>query len=324
MVNAIRFTVYFATIEQVAIERKATEMASSALNRQTNATTIPEEIEQPGNDSCPMLGEEENPDSNIRPQRILNVRRIDNGALRSRRSLVQRIQSRKNRFIQRVLVVCRLAEPSRDLTFKQAQTSNRAAIDQLTTIRRSLFDHSQSVVNLSTAIGSFTRNSSHPQDHSHDVLTNIAAVGHKIRESALAFSDQAEKSVLVKIDRRITELEDVHSLIEERAKLVLEVEYAQRTLAVENKKGNVNRVAERKQALQAAQFECERSTRLITEQLQYVHPNQDIDVLELFQEILPRGHNLTCVKLCTVKYAQLAEQFFNREVDLIDSEAKSQ
>ncbi|KAG7391784.1 hypothetical protein PHYPSEUDO_003404 [Phytophthora pseudosyringae] len=272
-------------------------MSFSTLRRRATSTRIQEDCEEYGNDSCPLLGDEEGPSSNAKPQRILNVRRIDNGVLSPKRSLAQRIQSRKNRIIQRVLVACHLVDPSRDLTFKQAQTSNRTAIEQLTTIRSSLLDHSQSIVNLTTAICCFTGNSARLQGD--DAQLNVAAEGHEIRECSLAFSDQAEKSVLAKIDRRVAELERIDSFIQERAKLVLDVEYAKRTLAVEHQKGNVNRVAERKQALQAARLKCERATRFITEQLKCVRPNQDTDMLELFQE-----------------YAQLAAQFFQRSGDL--------
>lgn len=121
-------------------------MSFSTLRRRASRTTTQEESEQLGNDSCPLLGEDERSSSNVQPHRIRDVRRIDNGAFSPKRSLVQRIQSRKNRFIQRVLVACRLADPSRDLAFKQAQASNHTAIETLTTIRRSLFAHSQSIV----------------------------------------------------------------------------------------------------------------------------------------------------------------------------------
>ncbi|KAG3116044.1 hypothetical protein PI124_g5587 [Phytophthora idaei] len=278
-------------------------MSLSTLHQRSNRTTIKEEdvrSQEDGSDSCPLLGEDDRTSSSIQPVRIRDVRRIDNGVITPKRSLVQRIQSRKNRLIQRVLVACRLADPSRDQTFKQTQTSNRTVIEQLAAIRSSLFDHSQSVVNLSAAICCFAGSSLRLQDD--DAMTNVAAEGHRIREYSLVFSDQVEKSVLAKIDLRIAELERIDSFIEKRAKLVLDVEYAKRTLAVEHQKGNVNRVAERKQALQAAQLECERATRFVTEKLKSLRPNQDADMLELFQE-----------------YAQLAAQFFQRGADLADA-----
>lgn len=37
--------------------------------------------------------------------------------------------------------------------------------------------------------------------------------------------------------------------------------------------------------VQVAQLECERATRFIAEQLKFVRPSQDTDVLELFQEV---------------------------------------
>ncbi|ETL37552.1 hypothetical protein L916_10768 [Phytophthora nicotianae] len=225
-------------------------MSLSTLRQRSNRGIIKEEGLQSGEDrgdSCPLLSEDERPSSNVQRVRIRDVRRIDNGVLTSKRNLVQRIQSRKNRLVQRVLVACRLAGPSRDQTFKQNQTSNRTVIEQLVTIRSSLFEHSESVVNLSTAICSFAGNSTSRQDDAE--LANVTAEGLKIHEYSLAFSDHVEKSVLPKIDLRIAELERIDSFIEKRTKLVLDVEYAKRTLAVEHQKGNVNRIAERKQAV---------------------------------------------------------------------------
>ncbi|KAF4322815.1 hypothetical protein BBI17_003873 [Phytophthora kernoviae] len=79
------------------------------------------------------------------------------------------------------------------------------------------------------AICCFTGNSSRSfHDDSLDVLANVAVEGHKIREYSLVFSNLVEKSVLAKIDRRLTEFENIDSHIMERAKLVLEVDYAKR------------------------------------------------------------------------------------------------
>ncbi|KAI9996026.1 hypothetical protein PInf_013204 [Phytophthora infestans] len=130
----------------------------------------------------------------------------------------------------------------------------------------------------------------------------MAVEGHKLREYSLVFSGLVEKSVLAEIDLRITELERIDSLIANRAKLVLDVEYAKRTLAVETQKGNLNRVAEHKQSLQTAQLDCERATRFITEQLKGVRSNNGSDMLELFQE-----------------YSQQAAWFFQRGADLADA-----
>ncbi|KUF89583.1 hypothetical protein AM588_10002276 [Phytophthora nicotianae] len=238
-------------------------MSLSTLRRRSNRGIIKEEGLQSGEDrgdSCPLLSEDERPSSNVQRVRIRDVRRIDNGVLTSKRNLVQRIQSRKNRLVQRVLVACRLAGPSRDQTFKQNQTSNRTVIEQLVTIRSSLFEHSESVV----TICSFAGNSTSLQDDAE--LANVTAEGLKIHEYSLAFSDHVEKSVLPKIDLRIAELERIDSFIEKRTKLVLDVEYAKRTL-------------------QAAQLQCEQATRFITEQLKFVQPNHGTDMLELFQEV---------------------------------------
>ncbi|OWZ13107.1 hypothetical protein PHMEG_00013629 [Phytophthora megakarya] len=259
-------------------------MAASTFHRRAN-TTIPEEskhVEEYGNDSCPMLDEEENFES--------NVRRVDNSAVSSKKRLVQRIQSRKNRFVQRVLVACHLADPSKDMIFKQTQTSNRAVIEQLTAFRSSLSEHSQSILKLSTVVCSFTSSPSCLQDVSQEAVTKIATEGHYFRENALAFhvshlSNQAEMFILVQINHRIIELKGIHSLIEEHTKLVLDVEYAKRTLEVELQKGNVSHIAARKHALQVAQLECERATLLITEQLKFARPSQRTDMIKLYQEV---------------------------------------
>ena len=107
-----------------------------------------EHIQRDGNDSCPLLGEEESPaTTDVRSHQIRDVRRIDNGALSStKRSLAQRIRSRKNRFVQHVLVACHLIDPSGDLMFKQELSSNKVAIEKLTTIRNSVFAYSESIV----------------------------------------------------------------------------------------------------------------------------------------------------------------------------------
>lgn len=124
-------------------------MLSSGLRRRATRTSLRSSSEQPredASDSCPVLGEEDLLRSSTRPQRIREVRLVDNGVFTTKKSLAQRIRSRKNRFIQRVLVACHFAEPSRDVTFTQAQHSTKAAIDQLTAIRDGLFAHSQSIV----------------------------------------------------------------------------------------------------------------------------------------------------------------------------------
>jgi hypothetical protein len=123
--------------------------------RHAKCSRIPEEgesgqPEESGNDSCPLLEDETSSDP--RPQRMCDVRRIDNGLLRPKRSLGERIRGRKNRVVQRVLVACRLAEPSRDLTFRQVETNNRTAIEQLSTLRGGLFAHSQSAVSKCQAV----------------------------------------------------------------------------------------------------------------------------------------------------------------------------
>ncbi|KAG6623349.1 uncharacterized protein IUM83_06331 [Phytophthora cinnamomi] len=243
--------------------------------------------------------------SSTHPKRIRDVRLIDNGVFVAKKSLAQRIRGRKNRLIQRVLVACHLAEPSRDVVFMQAQHSTKAATDQLTAIRNGLFAHSQSIVNLSVAICCFTGSSARLHDNSQDTLADVSEEGYKIRDSALAFSHQVEKTILAQIDRRLIEFEQIQSLIEERAKLVLDVDYARRTLAMEQQKGNTNHIAERKQALQSAQRDCERTTRSITDHLKVVHPEQDDDMLALFQE-----------------YALLVAQFFRHGADLVGAEAK--
>ncbi|CAI5746191.1 unnamed protein product [Peronospora destructor] len=269
-----------------------------------NGQVAKEEVEQfgeGGTDSCPVLGEDEMPTNDVQPHRIRDVRRIDNGVLIPKRSLAQRIRSHKNRFVQRALVACHLADPSKDLMFKQEQTSNNVAIERLRTIRSSLFAHSQSIVRLSTTICCFTGNSARLYEDSHEAQVDVAVEGYRIYECSLVFSDQVEEAILTKIDNRLAELERIHSLIEERAKLVLDVEYAKRTLAVEQQKGNINSIADRKQALENAQLECEQATRSIAEQLKSGRPNQDTDVSKLFQE-----------------YAQLVAEFFERSVDLID------
>ncbi|CAH0513939.1 unnamed protein product [Peronospora belbahrii] len=255
---------------------------------QANRKAANEQVEQFENnetDSCPLLGEDEMPRNGAQPHRIRNVRRIDNGFLSPKRSLVQRICSRKNRFVQRVLVACRLADRSKDLMFKEEQRSTNIALERLTNIRSSFFANSQSIVGLSTAICCFTGNSARFYSGSQEVLTHVDVGGSKIHECSLVFSGQVEELVLTRIDHRLAELKHIHSLIEERAKLVLDVEYAKRTLAVEQQKGDVNRIAEREQALQNAQLECERTTRFITEQLKSVRPNQDMDVFGLLQEV---------------------------------------
>ena len=43
--------------------------------------------------------------------------------------------------------------------------------------------------------------------------------------------DQVDEVILMQIDNRLAELERIRSLIEERAKLVLDVEYAKRTVS---------------------------------------------------------------------------------------------
>uniref|UniRef100_H3GMX5 Uncharacterized protein n=1 Tax=Phytophthora ramorum TaxID=164328 RepID=H3GMX5_PHYRM len=246
-----------------------------------------------GNDSCPLLGENDEESNSNQCQQIRDVRRIENGILSPKRSLTQRIRSRKNRFIQRALVACHFAKPSRDLTFSRAQTSNRAAIEHLTTIRSGLFAHSQSIVDLSMAICCFTGNSARLQDDLQD--SNVVVEGHKIRECSLVFvgclmpgtaQGQVEKTVLAKIDHHVNDLERVDALIDERARAVLEYEYAKRVLAVDQQKGNANRIAERKQALQAAQLECERATRFIAEQLKVLSPKPDADLSEIVQELV--------------------------------------
>ncbi|KAL4096287.1 hypothetical protein PRIC1_009648 [Phytophthora ramorum] len=256
-----------------------------------------------GNDSCPLLGENDEESNSNQCQQIRDVRRIENGILSPKRSLTQRIRSRKNRFIQRALVACHFAKPSRDLTFSRAQTSNRAAIEHLTTIRSGLFAHSQSIVDLSMAICCFTGNSARLQDDLQD--SNVVVEGHKIRECSLVFVGQVEKTVLAKIDHHVNDLERVDALIDERARAVLEYEYAKRVLAVDQQKGNANLIAERKQALQAAQLECERATRFIAEQLKVLSPKPDADLSEIVQE-----------------YAQLVAQFFKRGAAFLASAAK--
>ncbi|RLN20587.1 hypothetical protein BBJ28_00018110 [Nothophytophthora sp. Chile5] len=101
------------------------------------------EGEESDDGPCPFLSE---PRDDARPQQIRDVRCIDNGVPIRERSLAERVRGRKNRLVQRVLVVCRLAEPSRDLAFKQKQTDSSAAIEQLKAIRNGLFAHSQSIV----------------------------------------------------------------------------------------------------------------------------------------------------------------------------------
>ncbi|KAK1948521.1 hypothetical protein P3T76_000810 [Phytophthora citrophthora] len=253
-------------------------MSFSTLRRRRNRETIKEESAQSvdeRDDSCPLLGDDDRPSSIVKPQRIRNVHVIDNGLVTPKRSFTQRIMGRKNRLIQRVLVACRLTEPSKDSTFKQVQMKIRTKIEQLTAIRTSLHDHSQSIVKLSTAIYCFA-------DSLQDGPTNIA---RQIRDVALTFSDQVGESILAKIDLRVNEFERIDALIQSRAKLVLDVEYAKRTLAIEHQKGNVNRIAERKQALQTAQLECEKATRFITDHLKFLSPNQATDVLKLCQEV---------------------------------------
>ncbi|RQM16355.1 hypothetical protein DD237_003793 [Peronospora effusa] len=289
-----------------------------------NGKAAKEEVKQDeegGTDSCPVLGEDEMPISDVQSHRIRDVRRIDNGVLIPKRSLAQRIRSYKNRFVQRALVACHLADLSKDLMFKQEQTSNIVTIERLRTIRSSLVAHSQSIVRLSTAICCFTGNSARVHEDAHKAQVDVAKEGYRIHEYSLVFSDQVEETILTKIDNRLAELESIHFLIEERAKLVLDVEYAKRTLAVEQQKGNINSIADRKQAvrlnhdvmhfmssnstllqqLEHAQLECERATRSITEQLKSDRPNQDTDVSKLFQE-----------------YTRLVAEFFERGVDLLD------
>ncbi|KAL3673913.1 hypothetical protein V7S43_001600 [Phytophthora oleae] len=280
-------------------------MSFSTLHRRQNRGTIKEESDQPvdeRDDSCPLLGDDDRPSSIVKPRRIRNVHVINNGLLTPKRSLAQRIMGRKNRLIQRVLVACRLTEAPKDSTFKQVQMKTHTTIEQLTAIRSSLHDHSQSIIKLSTAICCFTDNLASLQEDS----TIIAAEGHQIRDIALVFSDQVEKSILAKVDLRIVEFERINVLIQGRTKLVLDVEYAKRTLAVEHQKGNANRIAERKQALQTAQLECEKATRFITDQLKFLSPNQATDLLKLYQE-----------------YAQQAEAAFQAHGDLIDTAIKS-
>ncbi|KAJ8528717.1 hypothetical protein ON010_g14614 [Phytophthora cinnamomi] len=285
-------------------------MSFSGRRRRANRTSIHAgsgHSQEDTSDSCPVLGEEDML-SSTHPKRIRDVRLIDNGVFVAKKSLAQRIRGRKNRLIQRVLVACHLAEPSRDVVFMQAQHSTKAATDQLTAIRNGLFAHSQSIVNLSVAICCFTGSSARLHDNSQDTLADVSEEGYKIRDSALAFSHQVEKTILAQIDRRLIEFEQIQSLIEERAKLVLDVDYARRTvsrclpngfeypsraltdrgstqLAMEQQKGNTNHIAERKQALQSAQRDCERTTRSITDHLKVVHPEQDDDMLALFQEV---------------------------------------
>ncbi|TDH65151.1 hypothetical protein CCR75_000255 [Bremia lactucae] len=239
-------------------------MSFALLRRRPKRTTITEGSTLSGetrNDSCPLLGEHEELKCNVQPVRIQNVRRIDNGIYvhSPKESVVMRMQRRKNRIVQRVLVACRLADPSRDQTFEQAQKSNR--------------------------------------------------------------TEQAEKRVLEKINHRIANLKRIDSLIESRSKLVLDVEYAKRTLAVEQQKGNVNRVAERKQALQAAQLKCEQETRFITEQLKLIRPTQNTDVLELFQEVtfVDIKVNILNANNHILKYAQLARQLFKSGAEVFDT-----
>eukprot|EP00644_Phytophthora_capsici_P005909 jgi/Phyca11/13118/fgenesh1_pg.PHYCAscaffold_2_\ len=125
--------------------------------------------------------------------------------------------------------------------FNQVQTKTRMTIEQLTAIRNSLREHSQSIV---------------------------------------------KESVLAKIDSRIVEFERINALIQGRAKLVLDVEYAKRTL-------------------QTAQLECEKATRFITDQLKCLSPNLATDVLKLYQE-----------------YTQQAEAAFQAHGDMIDTAIK--
>ena len=108
-----------------------------------------EPVERDGGGSCPLLGGDDMPLSpDVPSHQIRDVRCIDNGALDSakKRSLTQRIRSRKNRFVQHVLVTCRLVDPSRDLIFKQELSSSNVAIEKLTTIRNSVCAYSASLV----------------------------------------------------------------------------------------------------------------------------------------------------------------------------------
>uniref|UniRef100_M4B1N1 Uncharacterized protein n=1 Tax=Hyaloperonospora arabidopsidis (strain Emoy2) TaxID=559515 RepID=M4B1N1_HYAAE len=168
-------------------------MVSSTPRRRENESITEEQMEhiqRDGNDSCPLLGEEESPaTTDVRSHQIRDVRRIDNGALSStKRSLAQRIRSRKNRFVQHVLVACHLIDPSRDLMFKQELSSNKVAIEKLTTIRNSVFAYSESIVSLSTAICCFAGNSARLRDGSQDALANVAVEGSNILECSLVFS----------------------------------------------------------------------------------------------------------------------------------------
>ncbi|KAG7394361.1 hypothetical protein PHYBOEH_005267 [Phytophthora boehmeriae] len=286
-------------------------MSTARRRRRTinsNIVDVSVESDEDAVDSCPLLGEEEASRNDNQTLRICDVRRVDNGAPGTKKNFVQRIRSRKNRLVQRVLVACRLAEPSRDLAFKSEQVGNKAVMEQLSAIRYSLVAHSQSIVNMSTALCCFTGNSSRSlHDDSVDVLANVAAEGHKIREHSLVFSNLVEKSVLAKIDRRMTEFEHIDSLIAERAKLVLEADYAKRKLLLEQQHGKANRIADRKHALEAAQLDCERATRVIADQLSFVQPKQDTEFLELFRE-----------------YALLVAQFFTRGAKLVEDTAISQ
>ncbi|KAI9907693.1 hypothetical protein PsorP6_004598 [Peronosclerospora sorghi] len=195
------------------------------------------ELEEEGRDTCPVLGEQEIPDTR---HGIRDVRRIDYSGSSPKRNFAQRIQSRKNRFIQRMLVACHLADPSRDLTFKQEQASNSLAIEKLIAIRRSIFAHSQCVVSKCRIIGVF-RNFTVLRAYDADYLQTyqqqspglpevqpFLTMTHNMHWLTWLEKDQVEKVILTRIDHEIAERERIHSLIEERAKLVLDVEYAKR------------------------------------------------------------------------------------------------
>lgn len=119
---------------------------SSRTNRTASKNEVTAFGGDGGKDSCPLLGEDEMLNSEIQSERIRDVRRIDNGILRSKRSVAQRIRIHKNRFAQRILVACRLADRSIDQTFTQEKKNNDIAIERLTKIRGSLLAHSQSTV----------------------------------------------------------------------------------------------------------------------------------------------------------------------------------
>ncbi|CEG49753.1 uncharacterized protein PHALS_07500 [Plasmopara halstedii] len=225
------------------------------------------------NDSCPLLEADERHISHLQSEHIQDVRHIDDGVLYAKKSFIKRIQSHKNRLMQRFLVACRLADPPRDQLFNKTQASNRLEMKQLLRIRNSLHNHSQSVVDLSETLLS---NSTH--------VSKDYDLGVNIQNSSLAFRDQAAKEILEKINYRIAELKRIDLLIEDRAKLVLDIEYAKRALLLEHQRGNVTRIAERRQALEAAQCHCEQSTRFISDQLKCMRLIRDTEVLGLFQE----------------------------------------